>query len=439
MFNSIFVRLVIAQMFVICLAFAATLLLVGQSRGAAAARTIAPIWAVAIQNLQHGSPTSAPLPAPVAIQAGPPPLPASKAIATRYSVLREELTAHGLSVREIRVGRAAGRETTWLEIATPDGRFSWVGFDGGVFGPDERAQRWPVIIFVLLLVTAMSITLTWMIVKPLSRIQRAIEQFGASFGANASWSSDQLRRARTHGPRELRALARSFVDMVHERSQLEQDRALMLAGVSHDLRSPLARIRLHAQLMPEADPITRESKQAIMRNVDLADRHIAEFMDFAVPAAVNDWRTVDVASLWYEVVQTTLPDADHARAEIDPRAGTLRTSPRLLLRLLASGLENAYKHGAPDYVLRVFQCDQTIVFEIEDGGAGVPPEDRARMLRPFERGAPSRTTPGTGLGLALSVQIARRLGGRVELDQAQRGLIFRCILADEPSNAKASS
>jgi two-component system osmolarity sensor histidine kinase EnvZ len=265
-----------------------------------------------------------------------------------------------------------------------------------------------------------------MIVKPLTRIQHAIEQFGTS----GSWPLDQLSRATKRGPRELRALARSFVDMVHERGQLEQDRTLMLAGVSHDLRSPLARIRLHAQLMPDADPNTRESKQAIMRNVDLADRHIEEFMDFAVPAAVNDWRTVDVATVWQEVVEMTLPDTASTKVEIDPPASSLRTSPRLLLRLLASGLENAYKHGAAPYVLRVFRRDQTIVFEIEDGGAGVEPADRARMLRPFERGAPSRTTPGTGLGLALSVQIAQRLGGTVELDQAQRGLIFRCTLAD---------
>jgi two-component system, OmpR family, osmolarity sensor histidine kinase EnvZ len=201
----------------------------------------------------------------------------------------------------------------------------------------------------------------------------------------------------------------------------------------------LARIRLHAQLMPDADPATRAGKQAIMRNVDLADRHIAEFMDFAVPAAVNDWRTVDVATVWREVVQMTLPDTGSAKAEIDPRADSLRTSPRLLLRLLASGLENAYKHGAAPYILRVFRRDQTIVFEIEDGGAGVPPADRARMLRPFERGTPSRTTPGAGLGLALSVQIVQRLGGHVELDQAQRGLIFRCILPDNPLKAEATS
>jgi two-component system, OmpR family, osmolarity sensor histidine kinase EnvZ len=434
MFNSLFVRLVIAQMFVLFLAFAAMLILVGQSRGAAAARTIAPIWAASIQNMRDGSAISPQSRAPMVTQPGPPPL-ASRAIATRYGVLREELAAYGLLVREIRVGRAEGREMTWLEIEAQDGRSSWVGFDGGVFGPDERAQRWPVIVFALLLVTAMSITLTWMIVMPLKRIQRAIEQFGTS----GSGPLDQLSRATTRGPEELQALARSFVDMVHERGRLEQDRTLMLAGVSHDLRSPLARIRLHAQLMPDADPTTRESKQAIMRNVDLADRHIAEFMDFAVPTAVNDWRTVDVATIWHEVVELALPDTHNAEAKIDPPASSVQTSPRLLSRLLASGLENAYKHGAPPYVLRVFRRDRTIVFEIEDGGVGVPLADRSRILRPFERGAPSRTTPGTGLGLALSVQIAQRLGGHVELDQAERGLIFRCILADSPLKAEATS
>jgi signal transduction histidine kinase len=88
---------------------------------------------------------------------------------------------------------------------------------------------------------------------------------------------------------------------------------------------------------------------------------------------------------------------------------------------------------APVFVRRAeLQRGDRAVFEIEDAGGGLTAAERERVMRPFERGERGRTTPGTGLGLSIAAQIAARLGGRVELDQGPRGLVFRCTLPANP-------
>jgi two-component system osmolarity sensor histidine kinase EnvZ len=425
--NGILLRLVLAQTAVVTIAFVAMVLTIGQQRGAAAARTIAPQWADTAHRLLDEPRPDVDPQSTLSPRPGPPPAGAHRAMAMRYDVLREAMEEHGVLVGEIRISRAAGREVTWLEVHGRGGVARWIGFDGGVFGPDERVQRWPLVLFVLAMVIAVSAAITWTVVRPLARLQRAFDHFKVG----ADWSQSFTDRATTGaagGPRELRELEQSFTAMTLERVRLEQDRTLMLAGVSHDLRSPLARIRLTADLMPETDPAVRAAKAAIKRNVDLADRHLAAFLDFAAPVAPEEHADVDTAQLWRNAAAIALTDANTLDVRTDPTLRAVHTSRRLLLRVLVCGLENAEKHGATPIEAHSHARGDEAVFEIEDGGRGLMPEERARVMRPFERGERARTTPGTGLGLALAAQIAARLGGRVELDQAGRGLIFRCVL-----------
>jgi two-component system, OmpR family, osmolarity sensor histidine kinase EnvZ len=428
--NGILLRLMLAQTVVITVAFAAMVFMVGQQRGAAAARTIAALWADSMLQALDAPRVDGDPRARVSLHAGPPPPQATTVRALRYRALREELAQFGIVVGEIRSGRADGREVTWLSVHQPgSGQARWIGFDGGVFGPDESVRRWPLVVFVFALVFIASAALTWSVVRPLARLQRAIERFRAC-GDGSSGLFERGAETGRHGPRELRELERSFADMARERAQLEQDRTLMLAGVSHDLRSPLARIRLSADLMPDDNAAVAVAKAAIKRNVDLADRHLAAFLDFAAPAAADEITSVEVAALWRDAIAMALPETPARSLRIDGDVAALRSNRRLLVRVLACGLENAHKHGVAPIDARCFTRGGDTVFEIEDAGAGLAPAERERVMRPFERGERGRTKPGTGLGLALAAQIAARLGGRVEIDQARRGLIFRCIVTD---------
>jgi two-component system, OmpR family, osmolarity sensor histidine kinase EnvZ len=436
--NGILVRVVLAQIVVIVIVFFALVLMVGQQRGAAAARTIAPLWADAVQRLMNeapGEPAAPTTRSRLLARPGPPPATATRPMAIRYDALRDELATFGVFVSEIRTSSALGRETTWLQVAGRDTEPRWVGFDGGVFGADENPRRWPLIIFVLILVGLASAATTWTVVRPLAGLQQAIEQFRT----HGSWSPSSFGASAGHGPHELRALEESFVAMARERTRLEQDRTLMLAGISHDLRSPLARIRLTADLMASADPALQQAKEAIKRNVDLADRHLATFLDFAAPALTGEAGetgqevVIDAELLWREAAAGVLPDPSALQLEVDANARSVVSNPRLLARVLAAGLENADKHGTAPIRARTCRRGMATVFEIEDAGPGVPEADRERVMRPFERGEHARTTPGTGLGLALAAQMVERLGGRIELDQKERGLVFRCILPDKPA------
>jgi two-component system, OmpR family, osmolarity sensor histidine kinase EnvZ len=436
--RGILLRLVLAQIVVVGMAFVAMVMMVGQQRGAAAARTIAPLWAEGAQRLLgQPPPQDRESSMRIAPRVGLPPANAARARALRYGVLRDELAARGLVVGEIRTSRSAGRETTWLEVQAAPDSVRWIGFDGGVFGPEETVRRWPLLLVVFALVVLASALVTWSVARPLARLQRAVERFGAQ----GDWSpslldrSDDLGRG---GPHEVRELERSFAAMTRERARLEHDRTLMLAGVSHDLRSPLARIRLNADLLPDGEPVVVSAKAAIKRNVDLADRHLAAFLDYAAPVAAEERTPVDVRQLWQEAAAMVLPAAAGIAAQVDPGMTTLLTNRRLLVRVLAFGLENADKHGAPPITARSFVRGAQAVFEVEDGGTGLAPRERDRVMRPFERGERARTTPGTGLGLALAAQIAARLGGRIELDQARRGLIFRCVLPRDAAAVNSS-
>jgi two-component system, OmpR family, osmolarity sensor histidine kinase EnvZ len=421
-FDSLLVRLLAVQLVVLVLAFIAMMFTVGQSRNVATARMVVPLWADALHRLGDLA-TDAAKPVPlIAARRGVPPATARTVRAMRFNALREEFAQRGINVGEIRLSRAGDIETTWLETIDVNGSAQWIGFDGLTYNPGDVAPRGALALILLSLVLVASLGLTWMVVRPLGILQHAMQVY-RSQGA----LPDTLRQKKLGGLREVRSLTQSFFDFAQERARLDEDRSLMLASISHDLRSPLARIRLHADLMP-TEAASTEAKEAIIRNVDIADHHLASFLDFALPVAADGRQSFDVATLMHEVLDVSVVAPELIRVQRDADATYLVSARRVLLRVLVAGLENAFKHGQAPIVFRASVRDREMVFEVEDSGVGVPIDERARVMRPFERGQRSRTTPGTGLGLALADQMARRIGGRIELDQNTRGLIFRCVM-----------
>jgi two-component system, OmpR family, osmolarity sensor histidine kinase EnvZ len=416
--DSLFVRLLAIQLIAVIAIFAAFILTLGQSRTAAAARVIAPQWAEAAHRALGSRPPTQTAQAAYALT-GALPADATNVRATYFDVLREELASYGIAVDAIRTSRQRGQTSTWLEVKSADGKSAWVGFQGNVFGPEQTNWLVVVAIAAFLTVLALSIGFTWMVVSPLRKLQgamRAYRQHGRI--------PETMERHAVSGPRETRDLAQTFVDLAKQRARQDEERELMLASISHDLRTPLARIRLHAELMPD-DADSNAVKQAITRNVSIADRHLASFLDFSAPFLADETTDINVAALWKALIAQTELAASDVNIAIAPEAAKVIGSRRVLTRLLATGLENAIKHGATPIHLRAYGRSANVVFEIEDNGVGVPANDRERVMRPFERGEQSRTTPGTGLVLALATQMAQRLGGHIALDQQARGLIYR--------------
>ncbi|MCE3262569.1 MAG: two-component sensor histidine kinase [Pseudoduganella sp.] len=256
------------------------------------------------------------------------------------------------------------------------------------------------------------------------RITRGLEQLQDRMQA---WGQGDLSvRVPVKGRDEVATLAASFNEAAARVQGLVESQKSLLANASHELRSPLARIRMAVELLQEsAQPAMR---QELAHNIAELDQLIDELLLAsrldAVPADATAQDEVDLTGIVAE-------ECARLGAAMDGVACAVRGDATLLRRLVRNLLENARRHGgqAPLGVL-LAAGPGNCVLDVCDQGPGVPPEERERIFQPFYRlpGA-SEKAGGVGLGLALVRQIARRHGGDVEcLPNGARGACFRVRL-----------
>jgi two-component system osmolarity sensor histidine kinase EnvZ len=196
--------------------------------------------------------------------------------------------------------------------------------------------------------------------------------------------------------------------------QLERDRALLLAGVSHDLRTPLARLRLGIE-MEARDEATRAG---MIDDIEEMDRIIGQFLDFAR----TDEDAVQEPCDANEIVRSCIDR--YARTGKDVRfiAGTLPLAPlrpTAFSRLVTNLIDNALAYGAPPVDVTTSATATSIALDVADHGPGIAPDQVERLKQPFTRASAARTNPagvaGAGLGLAIVDRIARLHGGTFDL------------------------
>ena len=370
--RRLFVRLMAVQLLTMLGLLAVLMALFYGERNAAVARMAAGAWMPALlQALDRGQAPPPVLQQRAARPEGALTLPGA---GPRTKALREALARGGIRLGEVALEPRGEPGTLWLEVLpAAGGAPRWFGFPDPLI---EAGLPWRLMALVLALLLLAALASLWPIVV-MRRAWRATQQ--------------QLQRH-------------------------EQERALMLAGISHDLRSPLARIRLAAGLLPEG-PETTPRREAIARNVQVADRLIESFLDHARAGALPLDEPVDLVPLAQRVLRRLDAGAAAPVAfEAPPRLVLARAHPLLIERLLGNLLENAQQHGAPPWRLRLAEAGDAVLIEVEDGGPGIAPADREAMQRAFARGDASRGRPGAGLGLAVVRQGVERLGGRVEFE-----------------------
>ena len=230
------------------------------------------------------------------------------------------------------------------------------------------------------------------------------------------------------GPEEIATVGRSFNHMAHSLAAAEQERALMLAGVSHDLRTPLTKLRLGVEIA--GAQVDAPLAASMARSIDEMDGIVGQFLQFArsgeaevpTPASLND--------LAQAVAEA---QADHGRT-VRLALGTLPdvpVRPQALRRALDNLVENAWRHGTPPVLLRTGSDADGVWLEVQDQGPGIAPAELDRIRQPFARGdgAARSGAPGAGLGLAIVERVARSHGGRLELHSAPgAGLRARLVL-----------
>lgn len=189
---------------------------------------------------------------------------------------------------------------------------------------------------------------------------------------------------------------------------LEEERALLLAGISHDLRTPLTRLRMEVE-MSVTDADVRTGMEA---DIVEMDRTIGQFLDFARPASKAEITAIDLAPLLTEIAARY--DRRLASADFLPTSALAR--PELLRRALINLIENALRHAGTAIELTLTASGKECIIAVLDRGPGIAPADIGRLKQPFTRGEAARTgAGGAGLGLAIVERLVRAQGGRLEL------------------------
>ena len=222
---------------------------------------------------------------------------------------------------------------------------------------------------------------------------------------------------------EIREVNKGFNRMARELAKVEEDRAVMLAGISHDLRTPLARLRLEAEMSVDDD----EAKRNMALDIDQLDAIIDKFMDYARPGEVS-LVPVELGTV-VEREMAAFRDTSQIRITSRvPRDTKVLADDTELGRVLQNLFENARNYGrSTDTGIARVQVSVALtgpwaVLSVRDFGSGANPKKLSQLTTPFFRGDAARTAAtGAGLGLAIVEKAVQRMGGSIELSNAPDG------------------
>jgi two-component system osmolarity sensor histidine kinase EnvZ len=216
------------------------------------------------------------------------------------------------------------------------------------------------------------------------------------------------------GPTEVATVSRSFNQLVSSLRQTERERALMLAGISHDLRTPLTKLRLGVEILRER--MEPELVSSMTRSVEEMDAIVGQFLDFA--RSEGDERPV-ATSLDDMARSLAAACADHGRPVALQLGGVpaLALRPQAMRRAIGNLIENAWRHGRPPVTLSTRVDGKEVIVEIIDRGDGIDPREADELRQAFRRGQADRSgVAGAGLGLAIVQRVAQAHGGWLELE-----------------------
>lgn len=304
-----------------------------------------------------------------------------------------------------------GEEWYWADLPTENGKVR-VGF------PASRVDVQPWLAMLLILAVGILVTLntsaglaSWLI-RPLSRLASATQRIG---------QGQRPEPLAETGPTELAILAREFNRMGEQVEELLANRTTLLAGISHDLRTPLARIQLALGMLsekPDRDLIDR-----VLRDVEGMNELIARCLEVSRDFAEQETVDMNLCDLLAEIAAEFMQAGAVIRGNKGPDC-RIQVRPLSLKRILVNLIDNAVRYGGGAPVDIEYELgDEAIEIRVLDRGPGIPAEEREAVFRPFYRLEPSRSsrTGGSGLGLAIVRQLAGANGWSVTLAERPGG------------------
>jgi len=273
-------------------------------------------------------------------------------------------------------------------------------------------------VLAVLVITAVLVLMTSVFLA--GRTTRRIRLLSA---AVAEVSKGQLpSELPDQGPREVRMLTHNFNQMAHQVRELLANRTTLLAGISHDLRTPLTRMRLSLEML--RDRHDQKLIDGLCKDLETMDRIIGQTLALSRDLETREEQTVDLVAL----IEQIIADAGRGEDEDIRWAGSARTctrtiNPVALQRILSNLIENALRYGNGSPVEVTLHCAPTVIIRVKDRGPGIPDDQREAVFRPFHRLDSSRSaqTGGSGLGLAIVRQLAETNRWKVSLHAREGG------------------
>jgi two-component system osmolarity sensor histidine kinase EnvZ len=248
-------------------------------------------------------------------------------------------------------------------------------------------------------------------VRGISRLAKAAESFGMGRDAGP---------IRPEGAVEVRRAATAFNRMQDRLRRFMVQRTAMLAGVSHDLRTPLTRLRLQLAMLPEA---AESDVAAMTSDIEEMEKLIAAYLSFARGEGSEQAVTVDVSGLLEEIAAAARRAGGAIECDVpEMLMATLR--PEAMRRAITNIVDNARRHADHVTLAAMRGGRMNLCITIDDDGPGIPPAQRELMFRPFESAAPG----GTGLGLAIARDIVGAHGGDILLLDRPAGQGLRVLI-----------
>jgi two-component system osmolarity sensor histidine kinase EnvZ len=308
-----------------------------------------------------------------------------------------------------------GQKGLWVGFSVDQDNF-WLQTDESLIGP-SRGSTW---LIWLITAAALSLLGAALIARLINSPLRQLS-FAASRMRDGDFDASLLDESATTS--EVREVNIGFNRMAEQLAKIEQDRVIMLAGISHDLRTPLARLRLETEMSVEDE----DARAHMAADITQLDAIIDKFLDYSRP---------DPAQLETVSLNAVMDAALYAVSDADDMRITVNIADNLnlladeveLLRVISNLLENARRYGkTPETGITLVDItaktlDQWILIKVRDHGAGVPSDTLPKLTQPFFRGDVARTAAtGAGLGLAIVKKTIQRMGGVFHLANTSSG------------------
>ncbi len=325
--------------------------------------------------------------------------------ATYYTLLSSQMSEHLGGKAEVRIAQGEDFE---IWIRPPQAPSIWIKVPLTGFNEYDLS---PLTLY-LMVIGALSVAGGWWFARqqnrPLRRLQKAA--ISVSMG-------DYPEPLPSSGSTEIVEVTNAFNQMSHGMKQLEQDRALLMAGISHDLRTPLTRIRLASEMMVAEDEYLKEG---IVHDIEDMDAIINQFIAYIRQDQESIREQEQINYLIEDVAQAESNRAGEIEVVLN-ECPLIPIQSIAIKRILSNLVENAFRYGNGWVRLSSHFDGQRVGFSVEDNGPGIPESEIPSLFQPFTQGDSARGSVGSGLGLAIIKRIVDRHQGEVVLTNRVAG------------------